>query len=164
MRTVFHSLLLASLFSLVASPALAQTVFHMENPYIGTWDIDKQNSDFGGAEVPQTMSRTYANLGDGAYMYLVASIDPDGSLGGSSATYRYDQQLYPIANLNSVESAYISYRRENERTVEYTVQVDGEVTQIGAKTISPDNRVLTIVIQYPNSDQNNQILRFNRRR
>ncbi|MEX2469866.1 MAG: hypothetical protein WD396_08935 [Pseudohongiellaceae bacterium] len=48
--------------------------------------------------------------------------------------------------------------------MQYTVEIDGVVSQIGAKTISPDGRVLTIVIQYPDSDQANQILRFNRRR
>ena len=97
-------------------------------------------------------------------MYLVATINPDGTLGGSSATYRYDGGRYPIANLSLIESAYISYERITEHTVQYTVEIDGVVSQIGAKTISPDNRVLTIVIQYPNSSQDNQILRFNRRR
>lgn len=52
----------------------------------------------------------------------------------------------------------------HEHAVQYTVEIDGVVSQIGAKTISPDGRVLTIVIQYPDSDQANQILRFNRRR
>lgn len=160
MNTALRNLLLASLLSLVAGNALAQ----MQNPYIGTWDINKDNSDFGGVQVPQTMSRTYADLGNGSYMYLVASINPDGSLGGSSATYRYDGERYPIANLNLIHAAYISYKRVTEHTVQYTVEIDGEVSQIGAKTISPDGRVLTIVLQYPNSSQDNQVLRFDRRR
>jgi len=106
------------------------------------------------------------DLGDGSYMYLVVSTNADGSLGGSSATYRYDGNQYPIATLNPETQARISYRRINSRTVEYTVRVDDIVTQIGAKTISPDGRVLTIVIQFPNAEGPvaNQILRFDRRR
>lgn len=160
MSTAVTKLATIILFFLFSSIGLAQS----ENPYIGTWDIDQGNSDFGGAPVPQAMSRTYANLGDGSFMYLVVIVNPDGSLGGSSATYRYDGQRSPIANLNQIDAAYISYQRENEHTVRYTVDINGVDSQIGAKTISPDGRVLTIVIQYPNSDQNNQILRFNRRR
>jgi hypothetical protein len=38
------------------------------------------------------------------------------------------------------------------------------VSQIGAKFISPNYQQLTISIQYPDSDQENQILVFNRRR
>ncbi len=136
----------------------------VENPFIGTWDLDREDSDFGNVPQPENMSRTYADLGGGSYMYLVANLTPDGSLGGSSATYKYDGDQYPIASLTALDPAYISYQKINERTVEYRVSVNGELSQIGAKTISNDGRVLTIVIQYPNSSQENQILRFDRRR
>jgi hypothetical protein len=112
------------------------------------------------------MSRTYADLQNGSYIYMVATVNSDGTLGGSSATYSYDEQQYPIASLTPGNQAQISYRRLNDRTVEYRVSVNNVVTQIGAKTISPDGRVLRIAIQFPNSqgDQGNQILVFNRRR
>jgi hypothetical protein len=99
-------------------------------------------------------------------MYLVVNINDDGSLGGSSATYKYDSNEYPIAALNQSVSTTISYRQINDRTVEYTVRVGGAVNQIGAKTISPDGRVLTVAIQFPNSqgEITNQILRFSKRR
>lgn len=136
-----------------------------ENPFIGTWDLNIPESNFGGAAVPENMARTYADLGDGRYMYLVITLNPDGSLGGSSATYQYDGGRYPIAAVNQVNQAYISYRKINERTVEYTVHAGGQVTQIGAKTISPDGRVLQIAIQFPTSQGglDNQILVFDRR-
>ena len=134
-----------------------------ENPFIGTWDLIASNSDFGGAPVPLNMSRTYADVGDGNFMYMVVQMNEDGSLGGSSATYSYSGEAYPIANLANVPAATISYRKINERTVEYTVRIDNQDSQIGAKTISVDGRVLTIVVQFPNSDQGNQILRFARR-
>lgn len=159
MKIILRPLLLILLWALAAS-AFGQD----DNPFIGTWDLDREASDFGGAAMPENMSRTYAEVGEGTYMYLVANFTPDGSLGGSSATYRYDGARYPIASLTALDAAFISYRKINEKTVEYRVTVDGQLTQIGAKTISNDGRVLTIVIQFPNSDQENQILRFNRRR
>lgn len=136
-----------------------------ENPFIGTWDLDKDGSNFGSAPVPNIMSRTYADAGGGSYMYLVVTINEDGSISGSSATYHYDGQENTIASLDATSPTTISYRKVNEKTVEYTVHVDGLTSQIGAKTISPDGRVLTIAIQTLGTGSiNNQILKFNRRR
>ena len=151
--------LAAILLCFFANTAFAQS----ENPFIGTWDLDRDASDFGGTPPPANMARSYGSLDDGSYMYLVTNLNPDGSLGGSSATYRYDGERYPIASLAAGTTAYISYRRFNEKTVEYRVHVNGTQTQIGAKSISNDGRVLTIAIQFPASGQENQILRFNRR-
>ena len=134
-----------------------------ENPFIGTWDINLSESDFGSATPPQNMSRTYADLGNGSYMYLVVTINEDGSLNGTSASYSYSGEQYPIASLDQLEAPQISYKRINDATVEYTVRLGGEVQQIGAKFISPNYQQLTIAIQYPNSDAEDQILIFNKR-
>lgn len=154
---------LASLIlAFISTATFAQS--QSENPFIGTWDIDFEESDFGNAPVPQNMSRTYADLGDGNYMYLVVTINEDGTLSGTSASYSYSGEKYPIASLDQLQAARISYSKINETTVEYTVYVGGQVSQIGAKFISPNYQQLTIAIQYPNSSQEDQILRFNRRR
>ena len=144
-----------------ASNALAQT----ENPFIGTWDIDFGESDFGSATPPQNMTRSYTDLGAGSYAYQVATVNLDGTLSLTSAIYSYDGSEYPIVSFDELPSAArISYRKINDTTVEYTVRLGGEVSQIGAKFISPNYQHLSISIQYPNSDQENQILVFNRRR
>lgn len=135
-----------------------------DNPFIGVWDLDKPGSDFGNIPVPENMIRTYANAAGGAFMYLLVTINADGSIGGSSATYKYDNQENTIASLNPAAQATISYRKVNDKTVEYIVRVNGLTTQIGAKTITPDGSVLTIVIQNVGGQVNNQILKFHRRR
>lgn len=135
-----------------------------ENPFIGVWDLDTADSNFGNSPVPTNMIRTYADAADGAFMYLLVTINEDGSIGGSSATYKYDNQENTIASLNPDAQARISYRKVNDKTVEYIVRVDGLTTQIGAKSISPDGSVLTIVIQNIGGEVNNQILKFDRRR
>jgi hypothetical protein len=136
-----------------------------ENPFIGTWDIDFDESDFGSATPPQNMSRSYTDLGNGSYAYQVATVSQDGTLGLSSAIYTYSGQQYPIVSFDELPApALISYRRINDTTVEYTVRVGGEVSQIGAKFIAPNYQRLTISIQFPDTDQENQILVFNRRR
>ena len=151
-------MLSAALFYMTTS-AYAQS----DNPFIGTWDINLTESDFGSATPPQSMSRTYADLGDGNYMYLVVTINEDGSLSGTSASYSYSGEQYPIASLDQLEAPRISYKRINDATVEYTVMLGGEVQSIGAKFISPNYQQLTIAIQYPNSDAEDQILIFNKR-
>ena len=162
MKKLAKNLLSIITLCLFSASILAQG----ENPFVGTWDINISASDFGGAAEPENMSRTYADLGDGSYIYMVATVNADSTLDGSSATYRYDGGQYPIASLAPGAQAQISYRRINDRTVEYRVNVEDTLTQIGAKTISPDGRVLRIAIQFPNSEgsQNNQILVFDRRR
>lgn len=156
------TLITAAGFILFAFAASAQVA----NPFIGTWDIDLPSSSYGNAPVPKNMSRTYADVGNGSYMFLVVSIGEDGSIGGSSATYRFDMKETPLASLNQTNPTTISYTQINDKTVQYTVRVDGRTSQIGAKTISPDGRVLTIAVQSFNAqgDIDNQILKFNRRR
>lgn len=153
-----QSLLLVLLLGL-ASSALAQA----QNPFIGTWDIDLRESNFGSATPPANMSRTYFDHGDGSYTYMVITTAQDGSLSGSTANYSYDGELYPIANFDQNPEATISYTQINDTTVEYRVYLDGELSQIGAKYISPNHQHLTISIQYPGTGQENQILLFNKR-
>ena len=155
------TILLALSALLGFSTALAQT----ENPFIGTWDIDFDQSRFGSATAPQNMSRSYTDLGGGSYAYQVATVGQDGTLGLSSAIYSYSGEQYPIVSFDELPApALISYRMINETTVEYTVRVDGEVSQIGSKFISPNYQQLTISIQFPTTEQENQVLIFNRRR
>lgn len=145
--------------SMLSINALAQG----ENPFIGTWDIDLQRSNFGSAPAPASMARTYYDHGDGSYSYIVVTTDSNGVVNASSAHYTYEGETHPIANFNQQVRATISYNRINSTTVEYTVYIDGEVAQIGAKFISPNYQQLTIAIQTPNSDMEDQILIFNRR-
>ncbi len=159
MSKTLRSLISALALSLFSMAALAQH----ENPFLGTWDIDLDESDFGSAPVPLAMARSYADLGGGNYMYLVVTTNQAGEVGATSSSYSYSGEQYPIASLDQLPTARISYRRINETTVEYTVRLDGEVQQIGAKFISPNYQRLSIAIQYPNSDLENQILVFNKR-
>jgi len=161
MNNSIATILVALSILLGASTALAQG----ENPFIGTWDIDFDQSEFGSATPPQNMSRSYTNLGNGSYAYQVATVNEDGTLGLSSAIYSYSGEQYPIVSFDELPApALISYRRINDTTVEYTVAVGGQVSQIGSKFISPNYLQLTISIQFPNTDQKNQVLIFNRRR
>lgn len=163
MMISLKKIFLAACLCLLSVAASAQS----ENPFIGTWDLDAANSDFGDAPVPNDMIRTYIETANGGYMYLLVTINQDGSIGGSSASYRYDGASNSIATIGGTGAqTTISYYQVNGRTVEYTIRNAGRTSQIGAKTLSPDSRVLTIVIQNINAEGGNsssQILRFNRR-
>lgn len=160
MRKIFANVLITLFVLLSSSISLAQN----ENPFIGSWDIILTESDFGSSIPPKNMSRSYTDLGNGSYAYQVVRVNSDDTLSLTSAIYRYDGSEYPIVSLDEFEEpALISYRKINDSTVEYTVRVGGVVTQIGAKFISPDHQRLSISIQFPNSDQKNQVLIFKRR-
>jgi len=153
------ALLIFSLITLLSSAALAQGA----NPFLGTWDIDIRQSDFGSANAPANISRTYFDHGDETYTYMVITTAQNGSLSGSTARYSYSGERYPIASFNQDQRATISYRKIGETTVEYTVYLNGEVQQKGAKVVTPNYQQLRIIIQFPNSEQEDQILVFNRR-
>lgn len=155
--------IVVALASIVCVLLTAAVSAQGQNPFIGTWDIDMDRSNFGSANPPASMSRTYYDHGDGSYSYIVVTINQAGVVNASSAHYTYSGETHPIANFNQDTQATISYNRISDTTVEYTVYVDGEVSQIGAKYISPNYQQLTIAIQSPNSNQQDQILIFNRR-
>jgi hypothetical protein len=154
-------MLVAWSFVLGFSAAMAQS----EDPFIGTWDIDFDESDFGSAAPPKNMSRSYTDLGNGSFAYQVATVNQDESLSLTAAIYTFSGEEYPIVSFDELPApARISYRKINEATVEYTVRLGDQIQQIGSKFISPNYQRLTISIQFPNSDQENQVLIFNRRR
>ncbi len=153
------ALLIAFLFTLASATTLAQSA----NPFLGTWDIDIRQSNFGSAIVPANLSRTYFDHSDETYTYMVITTAQDGSLSGTTARYSYSGEQYSIASFNQDQRAKISYRKIAPTTVEYQVYLDGEVQQIGAKVVAPNYQQLRIIIQFPNSDQEDQILVFNKR-
>lgn len=146
-------------FALVSVGALAQG----DNPFIGTWDIDLRASVFGSTTAPANMSRSYFDHGDGTYTYMVITTAQNGSLSGTTSHYSYSGDQYVIAGFNQSQQAKISYRKISDTTTEYRVYLNGELQQIGAKFVSPNYQQLTISIQFPNSEQDDQILMFNRR-
>ena len=160
MKKLFVNALLTLSVMFLSSFALAQ----VEDPFIGSWDISLAESDFGSAVPPKNMSRSYTNLGNGSFAYQVVRVNPDDTLSLTSAIYRYDGSPSPIVSLDEFdEPALISYRKLSDTTVEYTVTLGGKVSQIGSKFISPDQQRLSISIQFPGTDQKNQVLIFKRR-
>tara|TARA_R110002073_G_scaffold248835_1_gene411654 strand:- start:1521 stop:2003 length:483 start_codon:yes stop_codon:yes gene_type:complete len=152
-------LLIAFSFTLFSATTLAQGA----NPFIGTWDMDTSRSNFGSATAPANLSRTYFDHGDETYTYMVITTAQDGFVSGTTARYSYSGEQYPIASFNQDQRASISYQKIAPTTVEYTVYLNGEVQQIGAKVVTPNYQQLRIIIQFPNSDQENQVLVFNKR-
>lgn len=159
MLRILSASLATFLFTLLSATTLAQSA----NPFIGTWDIDLGQSNFGSATVPANLSRSYFDHGDETYTYMVITTAQDGSLSGTTARYSFSGERYAIANFNQDPRATISYRKIAPTTVEYTVYLDGEVQQIGAKVVTPNYQQLRIIIQFPNSDQEDQVLVFNKR-
>lgn len=88
--------LIALLLVIFSTAALSQSA----NPFIDTWDIDLEESDFGSAMPPANMSRTYFDHGDDTYTYMVITTAEDGSLGGTTTHYSYSGDRYPIASFD----------------------------------------------------------------
>jgi hypothetical protein len=161
MNTKFLTSLLGASVLVLSLNASAQSL----NPFIGTWDLNAEESIFGSAPIPQNIVRTYEDRGGNTYFFIITSVNSDGGRARNSATYKYDELEYPLSGLNQESPATISYKRINDRTIEYTIRNSGTISQIGAKTISMDARRLTIAIQITDAEGelNNQVLVFNKR-
>ncbi|MCG8413941.1 MAG: hypothetical protein MI746_06960 [Pseudomonadales bacterium] len=140
---------------------LAGGVGAQTNPFIGTWELDLEDSEFYDGTPPQKQTRIYENRGDGLYAFTMQSTNADGSEFSSSATYRYDGEPHPVTITNGNQSQVV-YEYIDRRTVQYTLLVDGEETQRGTKRISNNGRSfsLRVRITLPDGDRVTNVLMF----
>ena len=60
----FSRRILGALLTLTAMALPFAATAQDENPFIGIWDLDNADSNFGNSPVPKNMIRTYADAGD----------------------------------------------------------------------------------------------------
>jgi len=125
-----------SVLSLGQGVMVAQSASDLE---LGAWTLNHQKSTFSGA-VPFRRVTKFEVVGDAIKetTYTMSTNMPSVLV---EYTARFDGNDYPISN--SILST-VSLKRVDDRTVERTGKVQGQVVETETRTVSDNGRVLTV--------------------
>ena len=109
---------------------------------LGAWTLNRAKSTFSG-EVPYRRVTKFEVVGDAIKetTYTMSTNKPSVLV---EYTARFDGNDYPISN--SILST-VSLKRVNDRTVERTGKIRGQVVETETRTVSDDGKVLTVTIK-----------------
>ena len=130
---------LLSVLSVGQGVMVAQSV---SDSALGAWTLNHAKSTFSGA-VPERRVMKFELVGDAIKetTYTMSSYQPSVLV---EYTARFDGNDYPISN--SILST-VSLNRVDDRTVERTGKIRGQVVETETRTISDDDKVLTVTIK-----------------
>ena len=128
-----------SVLSVGQGVMVAQSASDVE---LGAWTLNHQKSTFSGA-VPFRRVTKFEVVGDAIKetTYTMSTNMPSVLV---EYTARFDGNDYPISN--SILST-VSLKRVDDRTVERTGKIQGQVVETETRTISDDDKVLTVTIK-----------------
>jgi hypothetical protein len=139
--------LLSTLFA-VATPA-TQGV----DPFLGTWKLNLQRSQFPGPPPPQPHVLTFEATADGAVLGMVYDLDAQGNRTAvARLTYRYDGREYrdvdPVSG--TPKSNTLAFTPIDRRTVEVVHRIGNPaVTYREIRRVAADGRTLTFSATLP---------------
>ena len=136
-RVIIFGLL--SVLSVGQGVMVAQSV---SDSALGAWTLNHAKSTFSGA-VPYRRITKFEVVGESIKetIYTMSTDKPSVVV---EYTARFDGNDYPISN--SILST-VSLKRVDDRTVERTGKIQGQVVETETRTISDDDKVLTVTIK-----------------
>ena len=120
------------------------TAAHAQESKIGKWKLNVAKSRYPGPP-PQNGTRHYQDRGYGFVLSTQQGFDAEGKAYFTQYVAKVDGNNYPLAIRGSQTVNSISFTSVNERSVVYTLKVDGKVTANGTTVVSADGDTLTIV-------------------
>ena len=141
MKTKSLALSLA-LFGLAVAACLAA------DPELGTWKLNEEKSTLTEGSGKNT-TVVYQSAGDSVKI-TTDGVDGKGKPMHTEWTGKYDGKDYPVTGDSS--SAVRSYKKVDDRTLEFTVKRDGDVTVTGRVVISADGKSRTVTTSGTESD------------
>ena len=141
-QMAFAAFVIAGLVLLDAGPSIAQMAKGktVNDPVLGTWQLDRAMSTFSG-NVPERRTVTYEMMDDGTLKVATLTKMPRGETDRVEYMVKEDGKDYPISN--SVLST-IMLKRIDSRTVERIGKVQGRVVETRRRVVSPDGKMLTV--------------------
>ena len=141
-----------ALVLLAASPVSAQAP-------LGSWQLDSARSmQTPAAQGPAAQSptiRTFEDWGNGVVFVTNDGVDGQGDPTGNRIVVRRDGRDYPIAARNQpgyVTIAFVVTSR-NPWSADYTIKLNGTVTQTATESISEDGQTMTVHVEGANPEQ-----------
>ena len=132
-----------------------------EDPILGTWTLNAEQSTFTPGPGWRSQTRVYQAIPEGVSVTWTG-VDAGGESMQVSYTYQYDGRDYPMKGSASYDS--LNAARIDERTVRSEEKRDGKVVGVAVRAVSPDGKRLTITDEGTNrkGQKFSQVLVFDR--
>ena len=152
-----HRLPLLSLLVLLIAAALLSTGVAAQrqtrpaasgasDPFIGTWKLSADKSQYESGGAPKSFIRTYEDRGGGTIFMTTDVTIPQGSA-RAYLVYRRDGKPYPEAAAGVEAIRMVTVRSVDRRTERMNVSVEGHQSDTpSTTTISADGRTMTQVV------------------
>ena len=127
---------LASLTIFLAGVALC----FAEDVNMGTWKLNEAKSKLSSG-APKNHTVAYAAAGDKVKV-TVEGVDAEGKPAHNEWTGNFDGKDYPVSG--DASSDVRSYKRIDDRTLEFTAKKGGKVTITGRVAVAPDGKSRTV--------------------
>jgi hypothetical protein len=137
-----HILLL--LTTLAFSAVVSGALMAQENPFLGTWKLRAEKSEYIGIPMPKSLTRTVTADGDGV-KYIYKGINDEGKPIDYSFSTKYDGKASPLTGTGMPRGAdSVTMKRVNARKTATVLSKAGK--EIGKSTaeVSEDGKVTTI--------------------
>jgi hypothetical protein len=109
---------------------------------MGTWKLNEAKSKIGPG-APKNNTVVYEAAGDNVKV-TVDGTDSEGKPVRSEWTGKFDGQDYPVTGDPSSDAR--SYKKVNDRTLDFTAKKAGKVTTTGRIVVSPDGKSRTVTV------------------
>jgi len=110
------------------------------DPNMGTWKLNEAKSKLAPG-APKNNIVVYEAAGDNVKI-TVDGIDSDGKPTHHEWTGKFDGKDYPVTGDPTSDAR--SYKRINDRTLEFTAKKGGKVTTTGSVVVAADGRSRTV--------------------
>jgi len=150
-RIVLAALLLLIAVAYVAVLLAEEPKPALNDPSLGTWVLNAQQSKFAGP-APKAFIERYDMRPDGFFVSTRSIINNDGSPAFQQAVFKLDGKEYELWDNGSLANFLATRKRDPQTlsgkavdayTAEYAVKQGGKVITTGKRTTSKDGRTMT---------------------
>ena len=111
------------------------------SPQMGTWKLNEAKSTFTPGTPKNTMV-VYKDAAGGKVQITTEGIDAHGKATHSEWTGKFDGKDYPVTG--DATSDMRSYRKLDDRTLDFTVKKGGKITVTGRVVVAADGKSRTV--------------------
>ena len=119
----------------------AAPVHTQADPFLGTWKLDVEKSQYRPGPAPKSQVSVWTVAGKSVKI-TTKGVGADGKPTSQDTTVRYDGKDYPTIGNPDYDTT--SFKRVDPNTIQVTRKLDGKVVQTATIAVSPDGKTRTI--------------------
>ena len=118
------------------------------DPFLGTWKLDVEKSQYRPGPAPKSQVSVWTATGK-AVKITTKGVGADGKPTSQDTTVRYDGKDYPTIGNPDYDTT--SFRRIDPNTIQVTRKLDGKIVQAATIAVSADGKTRTITTNGTNA-------------